>query len=67
MSGAGILDDATVGTVRALAWLLGHSPTLGPIPGTSSIAYLDDNVDAAWLSLVDRDLAALDTTGTGAV
>jgi pyridoxine 4-dehydrogenase len=44
----------------ALAWLLAHSELVVPIPGTSNIDHLDDNVDAAWLSLDDTDVAALD-------
>jgi aryl-alcohol dehydrogenase-like predicted oxidoreductase len=28
-----------------------------PIPGTSSIEHLDDNVDAGWLTLTDFDIA----------
>ena len=44
----------------ALAWLLAHSDIVVPIPGTSSIDHLDDNVDAAWLSLADADIATLD-------
>jgi pyridoxine 4-dehydrogenase len=35
----------------ALAWLLEHSPVLLPIPGTSSIAHLEENVAAASLRL----------------
>jgi len=30
-----------------------------PIPGTSNVDHLDDNVDAAWLSLDDGDMATL--------
>jgi pyridoxine 4-dehydrogenase len=41
----------------AVAWLLAHSPVMVPIPGTSSIGHLDDNVDAAWLQLSADDLA----------
>ena len=44
----------------ALAWLLAHSNIVVPIPGTRSIDHLDDNVDAAWLSLTDADIATLD-------
>jgi pyridoxine 4-dehydrogenase len=44
----------------ALAWLLAHSNIVVPIPGTTSIDHLDDNVDAAWLSLTDADIATLD-------
>ena len=43
----------------ALAWLLGHSPALLPIPGTSSIAHLEDNVAAAGLQLSPAELQQL--------
>lgn len=39
----------------ALAWLLHHSPVMLPIPGTSKVAHLDENVAAAALSLSDSD------------
>jgi pyridoxine 4-dehydrogenase len=44
----------------ALAWLLGHSRLTLAIPGTSSLAHLEENMAAARLSLSDEDLAALD-------
>ena len=44
----------------ALAWLLGHSGVVVPIPGTTNIEHLDDNIDAAWLCLTDADIAILD-------
>ena len=44
----------------ALAWLLARSEMVVPIPGTSNIDHLDDNVDAAWLCLDDADMATLD-------
>ena len=43
----------------ALAWLLHHSPATLPIPGTSSLEHLEENVAAASLTLDDDDLAAL--------
>jgi pyridoxine 4-dehydrogenase len=43
----------------ALAWLLRHSPLTVPIPGTSSLSHLEENVAAAGLALDDDDLAAL--------
>lgn len=43
----------------ALAWLLRHSPVMLPIPGTSKIAHLDENVDAAWVALTDEEVAQL--------
>ena len=44
----------------ALAWLLHRSPVMLPIPGTSSVAHLEDNVAAAGLELSESDLTALD-------
>ena len=43
----------------ALAWLLAHSDVVVPIPGTTNIDHLDDNVDAAWLSLGATEMATL--------
>ena len=46
----------------ALAWLLRRSPVMLPIPGTSSIDHLEENVQAASLRLTDqeyRELAAV--------
>jgi pyridoxine 4-dehydrogenase len=47
----------------ALAWLLHHSPVDLPIPGTSSVAHLEENVAAARLDLTPDDVAALDRLG----
>jgi len=43
----------------ALAWLLKRSPVMLPIPGTSSVAHLEDNVDAARLELTDAEFTKL--------
>ncbi|WP_247006188.1 aldo/keto reductase [Halorientalis litorea] len=43
----------------ALAWHLQHSPVTLPIPGTSSLAHLEENVAAAALELTDDELARL--------
>jgi aryl-alcohol dehydrogenase-like predicted oxidoreductase len=43
----------------AIAWLLAKSPVMLPIPGTASIAHLEENVAAAKLKLSKEDLAAL--------
>jgi aryl-alcohol dehydrogenase-like predicted oxidoreductase len=51
--------DATAGQV-ALAWLLAKSPVMLPIPGTSSVEHLEENVAAADLRLSDEELATLD-------
>ena len=44
----------------ALAWLLLKSPVMLPIPGTSSVQHLEENVAAAALSLDDSEMSALE-------
>ena len=41
----------------ALAWLLHRSPAIVPIPGTSSLRHLEENVAAAEIALTKEDLA----------
>jgi aryl-alcohol dehydrogenase-like predicted oxidoreductase len=41
----------------AIAWLLARSPVTVPIPGTSSIAHLEENVAALCIRLSPQDLA----------
>jgi pyridoxine 4-dehydrogenase len=71
---AGTLDPAgpVAGIARAhdatpmqigLAWLLHTSPAMLPIPGTSSIAHLEENVAAADIALSADELALLDALG----
>jgi aryl-alcohol dehydrogenase-like predicted oxidoreductase len=43
----------------ALAWLLARSPVMLPIPGTASIAHVEENFAAAKLQLSAGDLATL--------
>ena len=50
----------------ALAWLLQRSPNILLIPGTSSVAHLRENVQAAELVLPDDALEALDGIGAAA-
>ena len=50
---------ATVPQV-ALAWLLQRSPNLLAIPGTSSVAHLEENIAGASLRLSAEDVATLD-------
>ncbi|NHN86903.1 oxidoreductase [Acetobacter musti] len=47
----------------ALAWILKRSPVMLPIPGTSKVAHLEQNVAAASITLSDEDFAALDGEG----
>ena len=44
----------------ALAWLLHHSRVALPIPGTSSVQHLEENVAAAELNLTDADWQSLE-------
>ena len=45
----------------ALAWLLARSPAVLPIPGTGTVAHLEDNVAAAGLRLAPEEVDALST------
>src|SRR6202167_212241 len=47
----------------ALAWLLGRSPVLLPIPGTSRVAHLEENVAAAALKLDQATMQEDDNLG----
>ncbi len=52
-------------TQVALAWLLQRSATMLPIPGTSSVRHLEENVAAAELHLSAADVSALDAISGG--
>jgi aryl-alcohol dehydrogenase-like predicted oxidoreductase len=47
----------------ALAWILKRSPVMLPIPGTSKVSHLEDNVAAVNITLSDEDFAELDRIG----
>jgi pyridoxine 4-dehydrogenase len=47
----------------ALAWLLKRSPVVLPIPGTSSVAHLEENVAAAAITLSDEEFETLSKAG----
>ena len=51
--------DATTGQV-ALAWLLRRSPVMVPIPGTSSVDHLEENVAAAGVVIEETEMRILD-------
>lgn len=55
---------ATAGQI-ALAWLLKRSPVILPIPGTSKVSHLEENVAAADIVLSDDDFARLDAATRG--
>jgi len=45
----------------SLAWLLQRSPVLLPIPGTSKVAHLEENIAAAAIALSEADRAELES------
>ncbi|AGS20321.1 aldo/keto reductase [Rhizobium etli] len=47
----------------ALAWVLKRSPVMLPIPGTSKVKHLEENVAAVDISLSDEEFSALDAEG----
>ncbi|QHN04659.1 aldo/keto reductase [Granulicella sp. WH15] len=53
--------DATVSQL-SLAWLLHHSPVILPIPGTQSIAHLEENVKAQDVVLSDAEWAEIEAS-----
>jgi pyridoxine 4-dehydrogenase len=53
-------DHHAAPTQVALAWLLRHSPIILPIPGTSSIEHLEQNVAAASLRLSEEEYVKLE-------
>ncbi len=61
----GVLDEAakkhgaTVSQL-SLAWLLHHSPVILPIPGTSSVEHLEENVKAADVELSDDEWSQIE-------
>src|SRR3954470_14278401 len=59
VAGAAAAHDATPGQV-ALAWLLQRSEVMLPIPGTSSVSHLEENVAAAGLTLAPDEVERLD-------
>ena len=65
LADADVLEDAaqSLGASHsqvALAWLLKRSPVMLPIPGTSSVAHLEENVAAAEIEMPDDVFDALD-------
>jgi aryl-alcohol dehydrogenase-like predicted oxidoreductase len=69
LGAGGVADDSAVARIArargatpfqvALAWLLASSPAMLPIPGTSSVTHLEENMAAAELELTERELAEL--------
>jgi pyridoxine 4-dehydrogenase len=44
----------------SLAWLLHHSPVILPIPGTSSVTHLEENLKASDITLSTEDMKAIE-------
>jgi len=65
----GVLDsvakkhDATVSQL-SLAWLLHRSPVILPIPGTSSVAHLEENMKAADVTLSGAEWAEIEAAAS---
>jgi pyridoxine 4-dehydrogenase len=55
------VEHAATPAQLALAWLLQRSPVLLPIPGTSTVAHLEENVAAALIGLTADQIRQLDT------
>jgi aryl-alcohol dehydrogenase-like predicted oxidoreductase len=56
-----VAKDRGVSVVQAaLAWLLERSTVMLPIPGTSSVAHLEENVAAAAIKLTPAEWQAID-------
>lgn len=53
-------DHGAAPSQLALAWLLRRSPVVLPIPGTSSVAHLEENTAAAGIQLTDAEFQALE-------
>ena len=51
--------NATLSQI-SLAWLLHHSPVMLPIPGTSSLQHLEENIKAADIRLSDQEWAEIE-------
>ena len=50
----------------SLAWLLHHSPVMLPIPGTSSVAHLEENLKAAEINLSSSEWDEIEGTARAA-
>ncbi|UUO01375.1 aldo/keto reductase [Mycolicibacterium novocastrense] len=56
-------DHHATASQLALAWLLKRSPVMLPIPGTSKVAHLEENVAAAEIELTDDEFETLSKAG----
>lgn len=56
-------NNATTAQI-ALAWLLAQKPWIVPIPGTTKVHRLEENIGAAEIKLSESDLAEIETAAT---
>lgn len=49
----------------ALSWLLAQKPWITPIPGTTKLHHLDENIDSTNMVLTTDELAKINTTVNG--
>lgn len=56
-------DHGATPSQLALAWLLKRSPVMLPIPGTSKVAHLEENVAAGQIELTDAEFDTLSNAG----
>lgn len=56
-------DHGATASQLALAWLLKRSPVMLPIPGTSKVSHLEQNVAAAEIELSDEEFETLSKAG----
>jgi aryl-alcohol dehydrogenase-like predicted oxidoreductase len=47
----------------SLAWLLHRSPAMVPIPGTSKVSHLEENIAASALQLTDEEFSEMEKGG----
>lgn len=59
------VDKAATPAQIALAWLLARKPWIVPIPGTTKLHRLEENLGATAVKLTDDDLARIDTALSG--
>jgi aryl-alcohol dehydrogenase-like predicted oxidoreductase len=57
-------DHRASASQLALAWLLRRSPVMLPIPGTSKVSHLEQNVAAAEITLSDDEFETLSKAGS---
>lgn len=59
LAGVAVAKDATPAQI-ALAWLLARKPWIVPIPGTTKLWCLEENLGTTWVELTQDDLSRID-------